>query len=331
MERVALNEMYFGKPIQLTRIEDHITAIRMKYRRISRTSCRELNRDPILKKIGEQLVSLFGFKEAIVTVSTDEYINAFTIPHVIDAHGNLYPLDDKIIRYNEVGSVLKITNAGFRFITKKFPVNLVVVFTMGCFNLPVLTTQELVAIILHEIGHQFFYVVTQSVDARADERFADAFASQYGYGNELASALKKITIVDSSFDKKLKDVPILNFFYGLNQISKHSVSDGIHPHLLSRYEAIIDQMEQDIKDTPMSAEAKKDLEKQVENLKAYIKDNFDPKEGDNIGTRMMKGHFRNQPNGYWEKRGNEEAKKSYNPVKLNEKIRQYQHKKGWFK
>jgi hypothetical protein len=45
---------------------------------------------------------------------------------------------------------------------------------------------------------------------------------------------------------------------------------------------------------------------------------------------MFKAHLRNQPNEYWERKGNEEADKVSHPSKLNEKIKKYQHKKGWF-
>lgn len=330
----VLNEMYFGKPIQLTRIEDLFTEVKTKYNtkgNLTMSKYKEILRDPIFKKIAEQISSLFGFKEAVVTISPNLSINAYTIPHVIDDNGNMYPLEDKIVKKKDLGAVVKVTNSGFTFIKKKFPVIFTVVITYGCFAMPNITVPELVAILLHEIGHQFFYVVMTSYDARADERFADSFSSQYGYGNELASALTKMTMSnESDFDKKLKNVPILNFFYGLNQIMKHSGSDFIHPHLMSRINVLIAQMEEDIKNTPMSPEAKADLEKQLANLKQYVKDNFEAKEGDNIGTRMVKAHFRNQPNEYWEKRGNEEADKHYTPAKLNEKIRKYQHKKGWF-
>lgn len=333
MEMIPLNEMYFGKPIQLTRIEDHINELKTKYNTKGTLTIgryKEIIKDPILKKIADQLTSLFGFKESIVTISPSMSINAYTIPHVIDDDGNMFPLEDKIVRKKDMDGIIKITNSGFSFIKKKFPVAFTVVITYGCFSLPTLTTPEFVAILLHEIGHQFGYIIHRSFDARADESFSDKFSSMYGYGLELASALKKITIVDSDFDKKIKDIPILNFFYGLNQIRKHSGSDFIHPHLMSRINGLIAQMEQDLKDTPMSPEAKADLEKQLKLLKEYVKDNFESQEGDNIGTRMMKAHFRNQPDEYWERKGNEEADKYSHPSKLNEKIRKYQHKKGWF-
>ena len=334
MDMIPLNEMYFGKPIQLTRIEDLFTEVKTKYSTVGNLNMskyKQILRDPIFKKIAEQLTSLFGFKESILTISPELYINARTITHVIDDNGNMFPLEDKILRKEDMDSVVKVTNNGFRFITKKCPVVFTVVITYGCFAMPNISVQELVAVLLHEIGHQFFYVVTRSYDERANEKFADQLCSMYGYGTELATALTKMNMDrESSFDKKLKDIPILNFFYGLNQIRKNSGSDFVHPHLLSRINALIAQMEQDLKDTPMTPEAKADLEKQLANLKQHVKDSFDSKEGDNIGTRMFKAHLRNQPNEYWERKGNEEADKVSHPAKLNEKIKKYQHKKGWF-
>jgi hypothetical protein len=322
--------MYFGKPVQLTRVEDYIDELKLKYGNPNKIKYKELLRDPIFKKIAEQFTDLFGFKESIVTVSNSMVINAYVITAVIDDKGNMFPLGDKIIRPHEVDGVLKITNGGFKIITKKYPTNLTIVITYGCFTLPTLTTKELVAILMHEIGHQFSYIIARVQGDMADEKFADGFASLYGYGPELVSALKKITIRDDVIDRHIKDVPILNFFYGLTKIVNTFDSDGVHPHLMSRVNHILRQMEYDLENTPMSAEARKDLEKQVKNIKDYIKDNFDSNPNDNIGAKMLKYHLRTQPDGFLEKRWNDEADKKIGPKQLDDKLKKYKKKKGYF-
>jgi hypothetical protein len=129
----------------------------------------------------------------------------------------------------------------------------------------------------------------------------------------------------------VKDVPVLNFFYGLNKIRKTAGSDGVHPALKTRYDSVLRQMEYDLEHSDLPPKAKKDLQRQVDNLKRYGTDIFEKSDNDNIGTQMYKAHLRGQATGYWERKGMDEADKTTAPDKLEERVRVFYKKKGWFK
>ena len=339
MEQYILNEMYFGKSPGLLKIEDYFLKIQQKYKRSNPFSnlsvYREMLKDPILLKIANEIVDLFGFKEAAVTFSREDTINAYCITFVSEPNGDSYTLDEKKIPYEKLlGSVI-ITNSGYKFNPKKFPINLFTCINLGCLFKNKMNISELMAILLHEIGHNFSLVMcSNKMTDKANETFADSFAVSYGYGAELSHAFSKMAIRYSNFDKTFKDIPVLNIVTGLNQIRKgiwHYDPDDDHPTNKIRLDNMLRQMEIDLKETPnLTPGMREDLKKQIEYCKKLIHNTYDVTDNDNIGVRMTKYYHREMEPAFEEDQ-RKEIDKYAHPTKLNKKIGTMIKPKGWFK
>ena len=107
---------------------------------------------------------------------------------------------------------------------------------------------EIVAVLLHEIGHQFSHFFLNISDAsstgqwqRADEHFADNFAKSYGYSKALSSFLTKFTRYDFSripTNTRREDI-------NREEVSKTIIGSG-HPLLQSRVEFMNKSLKFDI-------------------------------------------------------------------------------------
>lgn len=346
MEQYILNEMYFGKLPSLVKLEDYISKLRQKYKGMNLvdnlSNYRKLIKDPILMKMAYEIMEAFGFKEATVTIVRDPSFNAYTVPFFFDSHGNSYTIDDHKVPLDKFKSTVIVTNSGFRFDKKKFPVNIVVAINIGALfkdtihNLE-FTPAELIAVILHEIGHNFSAVVGAKQTptfSKADETFADSFAAMYGYGPEFTSAFAKLGIRYSNFDKKLKDVPVLNIIIGLKNIANgllvYNKYDE-HPEVKTRIDNVLRQMETDLKETPnLTPGMREDLKKQIDICKQISHDIYEPTDEDRMGIRMTKYYYREMQPGY-EEDIRQETDKYVHPTKLNQKIGGMMKPKGFFK
>lgn len=340
-ELQVLLEMYFGKVPGLIKIEEFFDRIKKAYANEdvfnSGRAYRELIRDPLLRKIGDEIARIFGFKEVAVTISRRTNFNAYTIPFVVDFDGNAYDFSDKKVQYRDLVGAVVVTNSGFSFNKRKFPTNLLVCLNLGCLFKTPISTPELIGVLLHEIGHNFSLVVLSNrMTDRADEKFADQFATMYGYGPELSSALAKTMIDHSDFDRALKDVPILNVLVGLNQIRKNlgNVSDdNPHPVTKNRLLGVLKQLEQDLKDTPnLTPGMRQDMQAQINQCRKTIDLTFNPSPDANMGERITRYYFNSmEPNFDAEKKAESQAERFSAPTKVNAKIGTMVHKRGWFR
>ena len=334
----VLQEMYFGKRPGLLKIEDYFDKIKRQYggqNVFSYAIVREINKDPILRKIAAEIEDTFGFKEVGLAISAQKYFNARTSCFVADEDG-IYDSNDQHVSYKKFTHSVTVTNSGFYINKKRVPINLVIVLNMGCLFGNNVSTGELMATLLHEIGHNFANVVMGNViDDRAHEKFADQFVAMYGYGKEFNSIFGRVMVDKSEFDEKYKDTPFINVLVGLNQIRKgmRFSYDDEHPVTRNRMQGIISQMEADLKETPnLTPGMKKDLQAQIDICKKIMSDTFEAKDTDSTGTRMVKYFFGTfEPNVQQERIGEENATRHTSPTHLNNKISKMYHRKGWFK
>lgn len=282
MENFVLNEFYFGKQPNLISIESLLADLRKKYIKSNpikdRASFKELINDPILRDIENKINQTFGFSETKFTIARVDYLNACTIPAP--------PLDDKGNINTKVLSepLIKIEKTGMKFDKTKYPMNLLAIVTAGLLLKQKISEGEVVAILLHEIGHNFarFIVDIKQDDptTSADERFSDQFVAMYGYSMELNKALAKITYDRSEFEEKLADIPGINMIMSLKNLTGKilfsilTIGDP-HPTLKSRFESQIEQMESDLKYTPnLTNKEKSELQANIKFCRKYIDDYF---------------------------------------------------------
>ena len=301
----VLNEIYFGKSPALLRIEDYIMKLKTKYARDNMfrdyKAFRSLKTDPIVRKIEDEISNLFGYNATTFTFIPIPQINAYTVPFLFDEAKNIaYDINEKQNSFKDLKNAVIVNNRGFRFDTKKFPVNLLVCITLGClFGERTLTAGELVGILLHEIGHTFSLPIfgADTNKYRINEKTADNFAAMYGYGPETVKVFQKFTLNYGAIEKYLKDIPVINILVGTEKILgdvfyKLLTSPDEHPEAAYRIRYQAKQLEADLKQTPdMNPKMKAEIQKQIDLCNQYIKEYEE--NSDNMSDRMIKWYNRN--------------------------------------
>lgn len=150
VQEQVLSEAYFGKHPDLIKCEEHLEKIRLEA--LAGFNGAHANVTPsMIKEIREVekiLGKLFGFKEAILELRAMGYANAYTILTRFNIDDIVKDLTKKNKRIND-GKTIKFTADSNK--------TLYCVCGLEMFTLAGLTAGEYLAVILHEIGHNFYY------------------------------------------------------------------------------------------------------------------------------------------------------------------------------
>lgn len=145
---LSINEVYFGKTPELQKIEKQLGIFRSKYlgKYLLNIRC---NSDPDLLKFNRMIEDYFGFGCFSLTIVNQPIENAYTVP-----------LD---IRYDVINTNknLLADKNGFKFNKKADYACLCYIYSGIIFN-PTYTDEECMAVILHEIGHNFYSALDKS-------------------------------------------------------------------------------------------------------------------------------------------------------------------------
>ena len=273
---MIVQEAFFGKVIALKKLEKLIDKLKAKYSpdwtsyivRIHN----DINKDPIIQEMIQLITDQFGFKETMITITKSTKYVAQVI--VLDDQGSMYnKKDDK-----ELASLIR-TNEGLRFNTKKGePPCVLIIISMGMLLSNRITSGEIVAGLLHEIGHAFSKstLLDPNFNDRVDEKFADNFAIMYGYGPELSSILSKSATYRQYEDiESLRKIPIVNIFLGLKSITSSLINRGIsgnvHPTLYHRMTNTISQLEYELNNVKnLTRKQKQEIQSNIDKAKAQL-------------------------------------------------------------
>ena len=135
---IYLNEQYFQNP-KLTKLENLFGELRNNY---TKGNITKINTDPLVKEISDLIEDVFGFNSFQLIIEQSMFPNAFT-----------YPISAKVDAWN-YKKCIKKTNQGLQF-TPAARVNIVGHITSSLLLDPKFTDREIVAILLHELGHNF--------------------------------------------------------------------------------------------------------------------------------------------------------------------------------
>ena len=141
-----LNEAYFGKTPDVLKMEEAIKGLRKKYSfkkgdKITNETLKPITEDKLFEKFCNAIRDGFGFLEVYGGFDPVEYMNAYT-----------YPIREE--RYGYTGGRFETTATGVRF-KKEIRAKAMIVATAPLFFTKKLTSAEITAIFLHEIGHSF--------------------------------------------------------------------------------------------------------------------------------------------------------------------------------
>lgn len=106
----------------------------------------------------------------------------------------------------------------------------------------------------------------------AGEKYSDSFATAYGYGNELSSALAKMDKKMFKFDKSARKIPLIGLAYDLGQVSMRILAFGCDPHpdTATRILAQLRKMEREIQDPSIPKAMKVELAAQIKEQKEIL-------------------------------------------------------------
>ena len=141
-----LDEAYFGKQKELTALQKLIGEYRKKYKGKYAMIGAAANTDKMLLKINRAFEDFFGFGDFALFIVDLANINAFT-----------FAIDN---RYDAKNPVNKLVNAKTYKFAKEADFACIVCVYAGLMFNPMFTDEEVMGIILHEIGHNFYASMT---------------------------------------------------------------------------------------------------------------------------------------------------------------------------
>lgn len=147
----AINEVYFGKTKEILAIEKQLDLVRNKYMNRYLTNI-FVNNDPDLLKLNRMIEDYFGFGCFSLNIINEPTINAFTIP-----------IDFRLREggSGKIKSDLIVDKNSFKFNKSADYTCMVYIYSGVIFNSE-FTTGEVMAMILHEIGHNFYSAINNS-------------------------------------------------------------------------------------------------------------------------------------------------------------------------
>lgn len=153
-----LNEVYFGETKDISELLSIIHTFREKY--IHKKNYSYVfpgsNSDPELMKLSEKLEDMFGFGAVDLNIINASYMNAMTYPVI-------YNIGCKPEEH------IHSTPNGFKF-DKEFNYVTQISYTSNVFLNKDFTDREILAVLLHEVGHSFVLVQKEMVPLVASNR-----------------------------------------------------------------------------------------------------------------------------------------------------------------
>ena len=146
----TLKEAFVGKTHELLLAEQYIAQLREKYMVKDNgyyelaKSLGNINMDPLLRKIEECLEKEFGFTNVYIMVSLT----------VDEAQCITFPVHYNVAKYKEISEAFKNKNTGIKF-DPKDDLAVIVCITSSMLFFPAFSHAEVLAVLLHEIGHNF--------------------------------------------------------------------------------------------------------------------------------------------------------------------------------
>lgn len=145
-----VNEVYFGKTKSIQEIENALDHFRNKY--MGKYNPYKVNVDPEIIAINRMFENQFGFGTFAFQIVPDPQYNAYTCPISYRFDVNTYGIGGK-------ENLLADKNT-FKF-NKDMDYACIVNVTTGLLFNPNFTTEEVMACILHEIGHNFYFALNK--------------------------------------------------------------------------------------------------------------------------------------------------------------------------
>lgn len=129
------------------------------------------------------------------------------------------------------------------------------------------------------------------------ERFADSFATSYGYGPEIGTALMKLQSYykeNTFYGSVINSIPVLNSIYSCAIIFGELVSSitGVHPENGTRIKASINKLRRDLNDPSIDPALKKAIQKDLDAMEQVYEDYLSVKDIPEFKTGVLESYRR---------------------------------------
>ena len=148
MNNNFINELYIGNSSILP-IQAQLSLIRSKFK--NKLFSNSMNTDKDILKFNRMIEKFFGYKSFSLNISSNNTVNAYTYP--------IYTFSNNEQIKRMINS-LQASKNGFRHDPKNGEISAICTINMGLINYENIIDEEIMAILLHEIGHTFFEAVT---------------------------------------------------------------------------------------------------------------------------------------------------------------------------
>lgn len=134
-----IDEAYFGKTPDMLELESLISKLRKKY--TDKDNVKTIAKDDLVDKFINKIVSTFGFSKVYFGFDKTPVYNCYTLPI-------------RESRYGDLSQKYTVTKNGIKY-NDDVQAETLIMATQKLFFCPKITDGEVLATILHEIGHNF--------------------------------------------------------------------------------------------------------------------------------------------------------------------------------
>ena len=219
-----INEVYFGKTPELLAIEKQLDKFRNKYMG-SYVLNTGVNSDPELLKFDRMMEDFFGLGCFTLKIINEPIVNGFTMPIS-------YRVDTFM---NKKSNVSIVDKKGYKF-NKELQYSMIICAYSGVIFNDNFTTEEVMALIMHEVGHNFaasindkhgcmvdIFMITGTIIDLCTNNFLDLIMSTNSYRITVDIIEKQLRKNNSIFVKLydfIKDVKSLinTGIYGITEL-----------------------------------------------------------------------------------------------------------------
>lgn len=236
-------EVYYGENDNIRQMQKCITELRKDM--FDNWSLSRLNTHPSVKRFNRLVEKEFGFKGFCLYISPKRIINAFTMP--------IYLNVKSLSKRNNLMSNLVVTKNGYKFKPEAEYTAYVCIYR-GILMDSRLTDREIMAIILHEIGHNFQAAISNKQSALAQSAtilYIISIITNLMNFSSIKQILRAPFVLTGAYQaimKSIDDILSTNFkhFYHFTDIFRATLNEIKYPfnkalkyvNLISRYSVL---------------------------------------------------------------------------------------------
>lgn len=225
-----LNELYIGNSPILP-LQNQLSIIRSKFK--NKPFSNSTNVDKDILKFNRLVEKLFGYESFALNICPDQTINAYAWP--------IYAFRSKD-EIRKMMNSLKAAKTGFKHDPTNGKISAICTLNLGLINYDEITDEEIMAVLLHEIGHTFFQAVTDkdcvytlvsriietiyAVNSKIVNRISDAKPiTQKDIENDVITSISYATISDDLINvfSKVKNT-VFNLPHSISSTAKKVLS-----------------------------------------------------------------------------------------------------------